>query len=255
MRRLPTSGFTVVEVLVSVAILASITAVMWSSISAMFRTRDSAERSNERVQMVRIAVNRMVQEISGAYMAGPEYGGEDIPGEEGQEVEGETESTFQEPVQFGFVGRSDTLHFTSFSHMRTIEGERNSRHAEIGYFLRDRSIEDDDGETRSVQSLMRREDTTLDDDIQRGGTIYVTLPEVEELSFEYWDAGQVKIGTMEEVAEGRWVDSWDTSQREFAGRLPPRVRISVTLPGSVRSPRGQEFTTQATIHVTEILEY
>ena len=254
MRRPRTSGFTVVEVLVAVAILASITAVMWSSISAMFRTRDFAERSNERVQMVRIALNRMVHEISGAYMAGPEYGGEDIPGEEGQEIEGDGERSFQEPVQFGFVGRSDALHFTGFSHVRTIEGERNSRHAEIGYFLRDRSI-DDDGDSRSVQSLMRREDTTLDDDIKGGGTIYVTLPEVEELSFEYWDPGQVKIGTMEELAEGRWVDSWDTTQREFAGRLPPRVRISVTLPGSDRSPRGQEFVTQANIYVTEILEY
>ncbi len=255
MRRRLTSGFTIVEVLVAVAILASITAVMWKSISSMFRARDLAEQSNERVLMVRIALNRMVHEISGAYIAGPEFGGEDIPGEEGQEIDSESEPTFREPVQFAFVGRLDEMHFTSFSHMRTVEGERNSRHAEIGYFLRDRRVDDDHGDSRSVQSLMRREDTTLDDDIQRGGTIHLTLPEVEELSFAYWDAGPVKIGTMEEVAEGRWVDSWDTNQREFAGRLPNRVRISVTLPRGERSSRGQVFTTQATVHVTEVLEY
>ena len=243
------------EVLIAVSLLASITALMWSSISSMFQTRDLTERAAERTQMVRIAMNRMVHEISAAYMAGPEFGGEQIPGEEEDEISDDTPPSFQEPKQFGFVGRSDSLHFTSFAHIRTVEGERNSRHAEIGYFLRDKRIEDEYGDMVSVESLMRREDTTLDDEITRGGTIFMTLPGVEELSFEYWDAGSVKVGTMEELAEGRWVDSWDTRQREFAGRLPSRVKITIRLQPDPWSSKGQEFTTQAAIHVTEVLEY
>ncbi len=251
-------GFSLVEVMIAVSILAGISAVMGLSMNAMFSTRDYFEERYERFQIARNALNRMSAEVASAYMAGPEHGGEPIPGEEpdarsgGEEDQAEVERLQREPVQFGFIGRDDSMNFTSFAHLRTQDGERNGHHAEIGYFLR-REQDEDTG--RTVERLMRREDTTYDSDITKGGTIYVMIPEVKDVEFEYWDSGQVRQGTAEEIAQGRWVSEWDTTRTEFAGRLPTRVRMKVTLPPQSERSRDDVFVTQAQLGVTEVLEF
>ncbi|MFU8804935.1 MAG: type II secretion system protein J [Bradymonadaceae bacterium] len=253
-------GFTLIEVLLAISILATLTIIVWAAVVNIFDTRDFMGERHERFQIVRLSMNRMATEISGAYLAGPDHGGEPIPGEEetpamGASEDGEEEPRqrmgFREPVQFGLIGRSDRVHFTSFSHVRTIEGQKTSHHAQIGYFLR--RGQDDDG--RSITSLMRRENTHFDDDLTRGGIVYTMVPEVESIKFEYWDPGEVQVGTMREIAQGRWVSDWDTTRREQAGRLPPRIRITMVLPPQGPRGRSETFTTQATVHVTEVLEF
>lgn len=252
-------GFTLVEVLIAISILVTLTAIVWASVMNIFETRDFIEERSERFQIVRLAMNRMATELSGAYIAGPEHGGEPIPGEEEQPdpsvSEGEERprlrAGFRDPVQFGMVGRQNYVHFTSFSHVRTMEGEKASHHAQIGYFTRRRTTQDG----RSVLSLMRRESVNFDDDITRGGVVYLMVPEIESIRFEYWDPGTVELGTLREMAQGRWVSDWDTTRRDHAGRLPLRVRITMVLPAQGPRGRAETFTTQTTLHVTELLEF
>ncbi len=251
-------GFTLIEVMIAVGILAGLTGLMWMSIGSMFRTRDIVEERTARFQQVRITMNRMTTEIGAAYIAGPEFGAEELPGEEtfGLEGDGDDEDALlasnQDEIQLGFIGREDELSFSSFAHIRTDPRSRASNHAEIGYFIRT----DRDRETgRLVKQLMRREDATTDDDLRKGGVIYTMLPEVESVKFEYWDAGKVELGTLEEIAQGRWVTEWDTTRRDFAGRLPTRVRITLELPPTSNARDTEIFTTQAQIYVTEVLEF
>lgn len=262
MMRRPThsAGFTIVEVLIAVAILASLTALMWASIANMFSTRDVIEQRASRYHQVRVTMNRMAKEIASTYIAGPEFGAEEIPGQEtfGMGADGEQSeeeammaAQGQQPIQLGMVGRDDELHFTAFSHVRTMPREKSSEHAEVGYFIRSRRNE----EGEMVDMLMRREDTTADDDLTRGGVIYKMLPEVESIEFEYWDAGQVELGTFEEIAEGRWVNQWDTTRREHGGRLPTRIKIRLTLPPQGANSEPEVFVTETLIHTTEVLEY
>ncbi len=253
MRNRPNNaGFTIVEVLIAITIVAVLSGLTWASISQMYRSRDLIQERSGRYQAVRITMERLTQEIGSAFMAGPEFGFEEIPGEEPTPAEA-TEIPAQpvEPLQSGMIGRDDSIHFTSFAHQRTFEGERAGNVAEIGYFLR--SERNEEGELYDV--LMRREDITLDDNITRGGTIQRVLPEVESISFEYWDAGEVKLGTNEEIGQGRWVDSWDTTRREFAGRLPTRVRIKLVLPPQGVMRNNETFTTQVQIQTTEVMDF
>lgn len=260
MRPRTSAGFTLVEVMIAVAILAGLTALMWASIANMFATRDVVEQRTERFHQVRVTMNRMAKEIAAAYVAGPEFGAEELPGEdfmEGLSTEEQVdEAAFaqsgQERFQLGMIGRDDELHFTSMAHVRTMARERASDHAEIAYFLR---TERDDDEGRMVTMLMRREDISADGDLERGGVVYKMLPEVESILFEYWDAGEVELGTFEEVAQGRWVKEWNTTRREHAGRLPTRVRITLTLPPPNERSEPETFVTQAEIPVTEVLEF
>jgi prepilin-type N-terminal cleavage/methylation domain-containing protein len=258
LRRRPQAGFTLIEVLLAVMILATLTAITWVGVSSMFDTRDWMTERFERYQIMRVSMDRMAREFASSYLAGPEHGGEPIPGSEDQtqkDPEGGSASQLQarqEPVQFGMIGRDDEVSFTSFAHVRSIAGERASQHAEIEYFT-DRVRDSRTGEL--VLSLMRREDTSLDDDITDGGTIYTMIPSIESVEFEYWDPGPVEIGTMEEMAQGRWQDSWDTTKSEHAGRLPTRVRITVTLPPQDELGGEETFIIQTQIATTEVLEF
>ena len=247
-------GFTLIEVLLAVTILATLTAISWAAVGQMFKTEDIVSERHERYRMVRLAMNRMSNEISMTYLAGPDHGGEIIPGEEIFDNEDEDQSEYDryfEPVQFGMIGRDDYVHFTSFSHVRTLEDEKASHHAQVGYFLDSHRNEEGDVVTR----LRRRLNTNFDDDLTRGGTVQTMIPEVEDLSFEYWDAGEPELGTDREIAQGRWVTEWDTTNRQFGGRLPTRVRITLTLPP--QGPRGdsETFVTQTTLGMPELLEY
>lgn len=247
------AGFTLIEVMITLAILAGLTALTWASVSQIFVTRDAVDERFERYQLVRLAMNRMANEIAQAYVAGPQHGGEIIPGEEVL-YEGEEEQLsmqLREPVQFGMIGRDDEISFTAFAHVRVLEDERASHHTQIGYEVRREVNEEGD----VVNRLVRRSHTAFVDDILSGGVVHTMIPEVESVEFEYWDPGPVEIGTAREIAQGRWVSEWDTTRRDHAGRLPTRVRITLTMPPI--GPRGQPevFTTQAALGMTELLEY
>ncbi len=248
-------GFTLVEVLLAITILATLTVITWTAISQMFKTETIVSERHERYRMVRLAMNRMANEISMAYIAGPEHGGEIVPGEEmlyeNDERFGPGGSRYFEPIQFGMIGRGEHLDFTAFAHVRTLENERASHHAQIGYYMEPHRNEAGD----VVNRLRRRISTNFDDDLTRGGTVHTMIPEVEDIDFEYWDPGEPELGTEREIAQGRWIGEWDTTSNQFAGRLPTRVRITLTMPPA--GPRGQTetFVTQTTLGMPELLDY
>ena len=259
MRRRPTiqgirnrRGFTLIEVLLAVTILATLSAIAWTAVTQMFQTEEIVQERQERYRMVRLAMNRMANEIGMAYVAGPDHGGEELPGEYDFDDNQEFDHIgLDEPVQYGMIGRDDELDFTSFAHVRTMEGEKASHHAQIGYSTRVYTNEEGD----RVQELVRRSSTNFDDDLTRGGTIQTMIPEIENLNFEFWDPGEPDLGTEEELADGRWTYEWDTTRNEHSGRLPTRVRIELTLPP--QGPRGdsETFVTQTTVGMPELLEY
>jgi general secretion pathway protein J len=251
-----------IEVLVAIALLSGLTAIVWASINNMFRTRDFVKKRQERYQIVRVALDRMSSELASAYVAGPAHGAEKRfqdrqqssggGGQDQQQAQQARNNTKQqrEPVQFGMIGRDDRLDFTSFAHMRNVRDERTSYHAEIGYAIKE--VRNEQGDL--VDSLVRREDTTIDDDITQGGKVYTLIPNIEEIEFEYWDPGEVDLGTEEEMGRGQWVDSWDTENREYHDRLPHRVRITITLPPQGPMGQEEEFTTQTQIMTHQMLD-
>lgn len=249
-------GFTLIEVMIAITILAVIMGAVGAMSRTTFNTRDILNERFERYQVVRNAMNRMSTEISMAFIAGPDHGGEEIPGAPTREQTDEEElaARSRDPIQYAFIGRRDKLNFTSFAHMRTQPDERSGYSAEIGYEVRSTR----DPQTRElVKSLVRREDVSLDDKVERGGRVYTMIPRLEDVKFEYWDAGAARVGedSRDTVTQGRWVSEWNTTRNDQAGRLPPRVRITVILPPMQGRRATETFQTQTQIGVTEVLEF
>ena len=87
---------------------------------------------------------------------------------------------------------------------------------------------------RRVLNLMRREDSILDDRIDRGGTEDVLVEGIKRIDFAYWDSDKKD-----------WVDEWDTRRIEKKSILPVRVRITISAVDE--TGREARYVTQARI--------
>ncbi len=267
-------GFTLTEVLIAVAILVSMTVVLWGALGISYRSRDQMTRSFDQFQTLRQAMDRMTRELSTAFIAAHGNRKENLPDPKSllEAAQGAGNSSVEDAVnreldlqtqqaeadlqgrdhyvETAFVGKNDEVHFTALAHIRTQPDEISSDQCEISYFVRTSKRRNLDG--RLVRELVRREDITLDDDVEDGGVIYTLIDEVEDVKFEFWRPGQEG----DEEDGGRWVNDWDSRKGELRGTLPKRVKITVTVPRPGTDERQtRTFTTQAQIMMTQVLDY
>lgn len=196
-------GFTLIEVMVAVAILMLVSVSVWRTLSMTFEIKQRVGAVNDRYQEGRIVLNRIAREIRMAFLRQP------LP-------ENMRETT--EPnVVTRFKGEEDELYFATTAHLRIHAGARESDQAEVHYFLKSGDSREYRGKT-----LYRRESRRLDDEPDRGGTIWPVLEGVKELKFEYWD-------DRKEIGDSAWTRSWDSNDDEMQPVLPSRVRITLVL--------------------------
>jgi len=217
---------TLIEVMLAVAILATLMALVAGTVASSFRFRRAALDKFDRYREVQQALERVTREVGSAFVTNV---GETTVTNERREV---TYATT-------FEGKDDELTFTSFSHVRTRAGEAAGDQTEITYRIE--SHEDDDG--RQIRSLVRRSDAPIDDKPDRGGAKYVMLRDVESVRFEFWDGDQ-------EIAGDAWVRSWDAIN-DHDGRLPARVRVTVEVKHPLQPRETLTFSTQAQIQLRD----
>jgi len=215
-------GFTLIEVMIAVAILAMIGAVTWKSFDSANDLKLRTERAEERDQAGRAALSRIAREVSMTFLS-QHY---------------DDKRFRQRPTFFKLRnGRGDAdLTITSFAHERLHVDAKESDQAIFEYRL-DR---DDDGKL----SLYRRVKALIDEDPDRGGERAVLADDVLKFSVEAWDP-----------KNREWQPEWDSNspQRTGGALVPPRVRLSLTM----KDEQGRERTwsTQAAIALTQPLDY
>lgn len=193
------AGFTLIEVMLSIAILAGASALIWGSFSLTSRGKEKAQRMIDRYQQLRLAMNRMAREISMAYLSKNDRFGTDNP-----------RTMFVSDDQ----GRSGMLTFSALGHVRLRENAKECDQSVVRYFV------ESDPERQGQSNLMRRESRRLGlEHPGEEGPAYVMLEDVEAVKFEFWDA----------ISE-EWRDSWNTRSADGQpDRLPDKVRIELTM--------------------------
>jgi general secretion pathway protein J len=217
--RAPTPGFTLIEVLLAMAILAFITTIMWGTFSQTATNKRALEAAQERVHTARVALMRMSRELEMAYTAT-----ETSPGAYTR--------TFLTASSQASV---DEVSFSTFAHQRLRGGLAESDTSVVTYFG------ERDPDDPRVTNLMRRETRRLQSDDPRTlvGEAYVLCPDVARLKLSFYD-----------YKKKEWEREWNT-HTVGAEYLPSHVRITLT----VVDERGQEVTysTDARIRMTERL--
>jgi general secretion pathway protein J len=216
-------GFTLLEIIVAVAITAAIGATIAAAFTSGFRAKELVEAEAEQYRGLRTTLDRMVREIGAAFVS-DRY---DV-----------RRFRDQNDRPTNFIGSRDKLIFTSLAHQRLYADAKESDQMVVEYSVKSSTKKG----AHSQQDLMRRENPNVygEDKMERGGVEDVLLEDVKRIEFSYWDSDQKD-----------WVNDWDTRKLEKKSILPTRVRITV-----VRSDEGgheQRYTTEARIMLnTEI---
>lgn len=221
--RRQTGGFTLIEVLLAVSLLAVVSTLVYGSFARSFDAMDWVTASQERYHDVRLALERMSREISMAFI----YDCREQPTTTGDQ-------TFRTLFKAERSGKVDRLTFTSFSHLRKVRDANESDQNVLAYYG------DDDREARDKTNLVRREKVHIDGEPERDGVVQVLCRDIEALHFEFWDETKTE-----------WVEEWDCSQIERLNQLPKLVRITLT----VEDTSGKELplTTTTRIFTTKPL--
>ncbi|MBW2526428.1 MAG: general secretion pathway protein GspJ [Deltaproteobacteria bacterium] len=212
---------TLLEVLVSIAIVAMIGTLLYGAFHGMTRSRSNMDLVNDRYQQGRAALSRMARELSASFLSAHEPFSAQM-------------GTQQAHRQTAFIGSdsnpTDRVDFTSFSHRRLGADSHESDQNELSYFAAR------DPDTGNLD-LVRRESRYIDDDPAHGGVVQVLAENIDSFEVQYLDP-----------MTGEWVESWDSTQPagQF-GRLPMQIWIVLVLNGG---PGGTTtFQTKVGVHI------
>jgi len=216
---------TLLEILVSLGIMAMISLLIFGAFDSLSRGRRGEALRADRARQGRDAVERIAHELQTAFLS------------------------MHTPIQpalitrtTGFIGQNssqyDRVDFTAFSHRRVTKEAKDSDQAEIGFFVvKDPNV---DGK----MDLVRREQAPIDFDFKRGGVVNVLAEDVERFDLRYLDP-----------LSGQWVDTWDsTIMTAQLNRLPIEVRIELELK-PVRNTPTFRYVTKIMIPIQQPLQF
>jgi prepilin-type N-terminal cleavage/methylation domain-containing protein len=200
-------GFTLVELMLAITVLAFMMAIAWSVISGTIYTRRNLQVRQEREHEIRVAVAIMVRDLSSAYLSA---------NEDQNMVERRTM----------FLGKTgsvvDELRFSSMAHQVLWSDANESEQTVISYAA------EADPDDRSMTNLVRREQRRPSNEPSRleRAELDLLLRDIERVKFEYYD-WKVK----------EWTEDWDSTQADGPrGRVPSRIRITIELENAGGKP-------------------
>ncbi|HKY35997.1 MAG TPA: type II secretion system protein GspJ [Polyangiaceae bacterium] len=210
-RRRGLMGFTLIEVLISIGILAFITMLLYGSFAALKRSKDGLARVQDRQREARMAMARITRELQSAYLSAH------APLNQAMLVQ-----KTQFKAERGTP--ADRLDFTAFANRRLDRNAHVSDQCELSYY--GDTNPDGSGQT----DLVRRIDTDLDLEPDKGGKVEVLATDIDLFNLEYMDP-----------LSGQWQETWDTTQSTGQpDRLPLQVRVILVLNGGSRSSEDSD---------------
>jgi general secretion pathway protein J len=222
MRSRQQRGFTLIEIMLALALMAFLTSLLWGTFAQTAKVKMRIEKAQDRTHTVRVALMRMSREIEMAF------------------VSFEATGTQDRRTMFSGISHSDydELRFSWFGHMRMRADAAEGDTALVSYFPQL------DPENSMLTNLMRRETRRLEaKDIKLiPGETYLLCPAVSRLKFAYYDYKQKD-----------WREDWDTTKADGQQYLPTQVRISLTVLDERAMPIT--FTSIARLHTLERVEY
>jgi len=213
-------GMTMMEIMVSIAILGIIGMLTWSTVGQTLAAREKLEAEDGIRQQARMALNRISHEISLAYLT----------------------SNVSSPNSYRtvFVGKDDgeidTLWFAALSHHRIYRDARECDQTELTYWG------EMDPNDSGAYVLLHREAPRIDHEPDQDGVILPLAFGVKRLDFKYLDGNT-----------NEWAEEWDSQGVEQANRLPRAVRVILVVEGP--SAQGRDETKEFTYATTVLLEY
>jgi general secretion pathway protein J len=241
-RRNPGGGFTLMEVLVAVGILAMVSAMVYGSVSVTLRSQRLVMKTQEVFHAGRVALTRMSRDLSCAFLS-------------------KHVGVMERVTETIFKGGDDEVVFTYLCHTRVFPTRPESDQGVVSYFLKSSS--------GKGKQLVRKEKAWIDDRPEREGDEQILADGVKSLDIEYWDKDaedwtdtwKAELEDLEPIiqdAEARKTEkvmkkvlTGEDEDEDF--RLPPRIRITLVL----LDEWGEDYTfeTQVELRMKEAFQW
>ena len=238
-------GFTLIEVMVSLAILSSLALLTSQSITQAVKSKKKIERMVGRSGLLRDALQVIKKDINRAFhyydINVDLYNQSQMArinnckksAAKGTNPNSWPTKAFCNKLQKSFKkrkqknltqfqGYEDRLNFTSLSHIRPKKDSKFSRQSEVGYFVKSCKGRLDKG--ISSECLWRRMNPIIDNEVEEGGRAVVLLENISEFKLRY-------LGPEKDGGE-LWVKTWKTGENAddlTRGRFPSAVEITLVL--------------------------
>ncbi|MGB7067277.1 MAG: type II secretion system protein GspJ, partial [Syntrophobacteria bacterium] len=210
------SGFTLLEILIAIAILALVVSSLYGAYSGTMETTEMVESARDVDQTARLALMQMVDDFSSLYYKKAEGENENSPFrfQGGKEAEGEG---------------GTVVEFASTSHLGFDGSFPNLRINRVSYVLEKQA------DDQKYYRLVRMELPFADLSGEREETAVELADTVESLTLTYLNE------------DGETLSQWDSKAEETAGILPRLVHIRLQLAGE----KSRVFATTVAIQSQE----
>ena len=185
-------GFSLVEILVVVAILATMSLIIATTLTQSLNAKKRLESQEEVMHSLRVIFTLMENDLSQAFLAH-------------QAMEGATGD-----YQTDFIGTEDSINFSTQSGHHWMEDAKDTDTITVGYSL---APSKDD-----LFELTRRSSSFLGPKVDEGGKSVVLISSIKEMKLEYYDP-----------TDEDWTLEWDSTKISHQAKLPMAIKISLSL--------------------------
>jgi len=228
MRRAVRSGFTLVEVMLTLLIMAGILLTVTQILTAARQSRDTIHNIQESQLAGPAILDMLERDLRGIFTY-------DRDPRLHLRIRDRVLSGF-DADSIDFVTTTDSLIY----HQETsVEDFRRADFNEVGYHLRNNPDTDD------FLEIYRREDLGIDEEPFDGGQFSLLHDRVKGLDIQIYD---------EDGPEAEALESWGSDEDETAG-LPTRIEIALTLELAPRLVREQIVLDRRTMVYRRILRF
>ena len=225
------SGFTIIELMISMTILSFISLFVYQNTSRSFVLRETLTQDGDFYNSVRVALDTLGRDIVHIYT--PQAAA--LPGELGKapkaQQPGQAPPELLSPATYDFWGMlvnkngvrpsrfngdEKKVSFVSNSHMRLFHDTDECEFSKIKYALEDDTLSKD-----SKKVFVKRENTevfSLDRENKDLEVRYVLLTGVKDVRFQYLDG-----------EKDSWSKNWDTTSMDHKNKFPSLIKIEIDL--------------------------
>lgn len=190
-RLLSEKGFTLIEILIVLVIIAMMTLFLYETFISTSRVTEKINQERERYREIRLTFDQMTRELLSAYQSASPATPLVFTGAHGNDLDGAV---------------IDTLSFYSMSHLHLIANQPDSELTRVRYFL------EKPPDSKWYQLQHEEYPHFLSNGPPESE---VLIEQVKQMSFQYYDGA-------------RWLPEWNNTKRPGSS-LPSAVRVSLVV--------------------------
>ncbi len=188
------NGFTLIEIILSISILATIGVLTINILSTQIDTREKVTAQNTAQHSINMALERIYSDIQSAYIT--------------NQNDLNSLNINIRPIKPQFSFKNENLIMSVQNYKSLIENSNQSNLAIVRYYIRPNPKD-----TKTMQ-LIRVVDTDMVENIENTGVgiSEVLVPDLKEFSLSFWNGTEYQR-------------EWDSTANDTQGKLPKLVKI------------------------------